>query len=647
MAAETLCKAAVAYENRVSQGLSTRPSSPVTTGISPTSAPLSGPAPKRGRGWLNFSNLKVEAALFLLIALTFAAVLGQSAVTTKEIVLTPHSGQYLTYSYTDSNTGGTSWVHTEPARALAWACGLKPVIKYPYCGYALKLDTANKGVGADFSKYRDIHIRLNYHGVGDHMRLVVKVRPPASLRDRVKDDTMPITAEFGVAQGLNDIHLTRDQLDPEQWWIAAHNLNPDDAHAILDNVISIEFVSGNLTPAGRFDAEVQSIGFKGAYLSTEQWYLIILGAWLVLTAGFLIYRFRGMRHAYEARRRRDAEEAEVLGRARAAAEAASAAKSQFLANMSHELRTPLNAILGYAQLLKTGNLDEGQRTAVTTIQSSGDHLLTMITDILDIAKVEAGKLELLPGAFDLRACVETVAAMVRLRAEEKGLTFHVAIAPDVPQSVTGDAKRLRQVLINLLGNAIKFTTSGTIRLDVACAARDDAHVHLCFAVHDSGVGIAPDQIGRIFRPFEQAGNAIDRSSGTGLGLAITHEIVRMMGGAITVDSQPGQGSCFTVNVPFTPVAEAAPALPAPELAAVTDTTELAENLAPDSETLARLLDLARAGNLRAIRKEIPAIRALGPQYHGFAERLDALAAAYQSPAVLRLIEQHAQERTAA
>jgi signal transduction histidine kinase/CheY-like chemotaxis protein len=491
--------------------------------------------------------------------------------------------------------------------------------------------------------------------------------------------------------------------------------------------------------------------------------------WLVLTGAFLVMRFLGLRRAYEERRIRQAEEARVLSAARAAAEDASAAKSQFLANMSHELRTPLNAILGYAQLLGGTALTPPQQSAVRTIHSSGEHLLTMITDILDIAKVEAGKLELLPEAFDVRACVHTVAQMIRLRAEEKGLEFTVAVDDAVPASVVADQKRVRQVLINLLGNAIKFTKEGSIRMTVSLAGTGDDAVRLRFDIADTGIGIAPEHIGRIFRPFEQSGNSIDRSGGTGLGLSITHKIVEMMGGDITVESEPGKGSRFRVEVvvPLAAADEAAPpsledcgryevlivddrdanvdllkaaletrgfrvrtatngqeavacfdtspsdvvltdlkmpvldgseairriraratrhvpviaitANPSPEaeaeaLAAGADRvlmkpvdldglyrimTGLLETSAaaqgpeampvvvPQGEVYDRLLALAREGNMRAIRKEILAVEALGPQFIPFAARLDALAAAYQSPAVLRLIERGAEEKTAA
>ncbi len=619
--------------------------------------PLSSPAAAsfihghtaRERRWLHFSNIKIEAAIFMLIALTFAAVLGQSAITNKSLILSSHIGQFEPYTYTDVWNGGTSTVNAQPKQPLTWSCTLKPTIQYPFCGYALKLADVNAGKAVDFSHYQDITLHLTYHGVGDHMRLILKNEIPAALRRRVKDDTMPLTTEFQIVNGDNEIHLKLDELATEQWWVGKNALTTDEARAKPDHIVSVELVSGSLTPAGHFDVAVQSLTFKGAYISSELWYLIILGVWLVLTGAFLVYRFLNLRRGYEARQRHLAEESQVLARARAAAEEASAAKSQFLANMSHELRTPLNAILGYAQFLRTDELSEQQRTAVRTIHQSGEHLLTMITDILDIAKVEAGRLDILPAPFDIRACVDSVAQMTRLRAEEKNLRFTVTIADDVPSGVIGDQKRVRQVLINLLGNAIKFTAAGEVRMDVTCVGTSEGETRLRFEVSDTGVGIAQDQLSRIFRPFEQAGNAIDRSGGTGLGLSITQQIVHMMQGEVGVSSVPGAGSRFQVELPFALSALAddddRPVQQLTDATATADST--AQMTAPHGDVLAQLLSLARAGNLRAIRKEIPRIHALGPQYQSFAERLDALAAAYQSPAVLRLIEQYAQQGDAA
>lgn len=614
-----------------------------------------GPPVRSDRGWLRLGNLKFEATLFLLIAVTFAAVLGQEAITSKQLLVDPHDSHYYQYSYSDHNDGGKSDITPDSANPLTWRCNLRPGAPSLYCGDGLSVGD-DKIKGLDLSKYSDIDIRLTYHGVGTHMKMILESAPPAALKARIgKGETMPMVTTFEVAQGENDIHLTASEFKTEHWWTAKHGFASDDATSKLDDVKAFAFGSGDSTPSGALAVKVQRITFKGVSISTDQWYLIILGVWLVATGGFLVSRFFGMRRTYEARQRQQAEEARVLAEAHAAAEGASAAKSQFLANMSHELRTPLNAILGYAQLLDSTTLDDIQQSAVKTIRSSGEHLLTVIADILDIAKVEAGKLELLPAAFDIRACVRSVEQMIRLRADEKGLGFTVSIADDIPQTVFADQKRVRQVLINLLGNAIKFTARGEVRLEVSLVPgpmEPAEAARLRFDVTDTGLGIEKDHLDRIFRPFEQSGNSVDRSCGTGLGLSITHKIVQMMDGDITVDSAPGMGSRFRVEVSFPLCGADADEDTTPAAAALPDPAKDAGGaasapiVAPSGELHDRLLLLAREGNLRGLRKELPAVLALGPQYKPFADRLDTLACAYQSPAVLRLIETSAQDTAA-
>jgi len=244
------------------------------------------------------------------------------------------------------------------------------------------------------------------------------------------------------------------------------------------------------------------------------------------------------------------------------AEVASQAKTTFLANMSHELRTPLNTILGYAQLLQmSGRLDERQRKGLDTIRSSGEHLLALITDILDLAKVEAGKVELASTQVALRGLLGGIADMMRARAEEKGLRFVVDVAADVPRTVLTDDKRLRQVLLNVLSNAVKFTDRGEVRLTVqrlpldapAAGVHAGEPVRLQFAVQDTGIGIAEPQLRSLFQPFEQVGAAAQRMGGTGLGLAISRQLVRLMGGDIHVESTPGAGSRFWFEVTLTAI----------------------------------------------------------------------------------------------
>jgi signal transduction histidine kinase/CheY-like chemotaxis protein len=242
---------------------------------------------------------------------------------------------------------------------------------------------------------------------------------------------------------------------------------------------------------------------------------------------------------------------EALLAARTAAEAANRAKDEFLASMSHELRTPLHAILGYADLLRGGPTAPAMRQdALDTIAGSGRHLLALINDLLDLSRMRAGHLELNPAPVRLRALLEEIVAMVRVDARNKGLEFFLDVDDGLPDVVLADDKRLRQILLNLLGNAIKFTDTGRVTLSVHAAPAADGQVELRFSVEDTGVGIAPEDRERIFAPFEQADQGHRRESGVGLGLAISQEFARLMGGVIEVDSRPGGGSRFHFTVAF-------------------------------------------------------------------------------------------------
>ena len=236
------------------------------------------------------------------------------------------------------------------------------------------------------------------------------------------------------------------------------------------------------------------------------------------------------------------------------AEVANHAKSEFLANMSHELRTPLNGILGYAQILKrTQTWEQKEQNAVHVIHQCGEHLLTLINDILDLAKIEACKLDLIPQALHLPSFLRGITEIIQVRAEQKGLVLVYEPEKSLPEAITVDEKRLRQVLINLLGNAVKFTQAGSITFKVISDWTPAVNtVHLCFHVLDTGVGISPEQIDKIFQPFEQISSHRYQSNGTGLGLAISQRIVKLMDSTIEVKSQPGIGSdfFFRIKVPI-------------------------------------------------------------------------------------------------
>ncbi len=250
-------------------------------------------------------------------------------------------------------------------------------------------------------------------------------------------------------------------------------------------------------------------------------------------------------------------QAEAEREARRVAEIANRAKSEFLANMSHELRTPLNGILGYAQILQRSKmLGERDIEGLNVIQQSGEHLLTLINDILDFAKIEAGKLELTSTDIALAKFIRIIAEIIEVKARQKGLAFICDIAPDLPPGIRADERRLRQVLLNLLANAVKFTDRGRVSLRV----RFSPPTRLRFEVQDTGIGISPDKLGSIFQAFEQVSDPQRRLGGAGLGLSISRQFVRLMGGDIHVTSEVGVGSTFwfELDVPVNETVVVAP-----------------------------------------------------------------------------------------
>ncbi|GAK60637.1 serine/threonine kinase with two-component sensor domain [Candidatus Vecturithrix granuli] len=343
------------------------------------------------------------------------------------------------------------------------------------------------------------------------------------------------------------------------------------------------------------------------------------------------------------------------------AEAANLAKSVFLSNMSHELRTPLNGILGYAQILqRRHDADAAIKDGLKIIAQSGNHLLTLINDILDLAKIEARKLELCPAPMLLKDFLVGVIGIMRMRAQEKNVRFVVERDPQLPAGIQADEKRLRQVLLNLLGNAIKFTDSGgvvtfVVRLVAERSAvmkeSEEQHSedsvphyeHVRFEVTDTGVGMTPEQLTKLFKPFEQVGDVSRHAEGAGLGLAISQQLVELMGGRIQVTSAPGQGSTFWFEAAFPDSAETTAAILTSQSEVVSCTDD--EIVPPPRADLEAVYKLAIVGRVFEIQEYAERLETQDARYRPFARKIWALAQVFEDTQIAALVQQYLEETT--
>ncbi len=285
--------------------------------------------------------------------------------------------------------------------------------------------------------------------------------------------------------------------------------------------------------------------------SFHLWAAAVVGALVLWSRRRLVWSLADETEEANAIRLLATEQAQTLARARDAALASAQAKGQFLANVSHEVRTPLNGILGLLQLIDPSELPEPQSEYLREVHNSGRSLLAIVNDLLDLSKIEAGEMRLESVPFDLRTMTQELATNYRSAAAAKGLRLVTDIDPDVPSEVCGDPLRLRQVLSNLLNNALKFTNEGEVKMGIRVLRRDDTHVELELRVSDTGVGVPEEQTESIFRPFSQADASTTREhGGTGLGLPICTQLVELMGGSLRLRSEVGRGSTFFFNARF-------------------------------------------------------------------------------------------------
>jgi signal transduction histidine kinase/AmiR/NasT family two-component response regulator len=337
-----------------------------------------------------------------------------------------------------------------------------------------------------------------------------------------------------------------------------------DGHSYLSAAAPIHDRAGRLVGMFGLDMVLDKLDGRIASIRKVLFMALAVVSLLSIGAGAVAHQMRRFAAAIVAKMRDARAEAE---RNAAEAEAANRAKASFLAMMSHEIRTPMNGVLGVADLLRGGITEPEQKKLLDILTGSGESLLRIINDILDFSKIEAEKLELHPHAFELAGLLAEIDALLSTQARAKQVRFVLDADPALPAAVTGDRQRLSQVLLNLGNNAVKFTDRGEVRLQVRRVEDAQGAQRLEFAMHDTGIGIGPDSLSRLFKPFAQVVGHHHRGGGTGLGLVISQKLVALMGGKIAVSSEPGLGSTFrfALDLPLAQVAASASSVSTPVL----------------------------------------------------------------------------------
>ena len=387
-----------------------------------------------------------------------------------------------------------------------------------------------------------------------------------------------------------------------------------------------------------------TISILPAFWMTWWFKSIIIICFIGCGIGTYYWRLRAIKFRNIKLERLIEERTKELQKAKKRAEASDKAKSRFIANMSHEFRTPLNIILGYTKFLIKDNLMKTEQVDdLNVIHKSGEHLLTLINDILDLAKIEADKLKIYPTQVSLSNFLDNIVLMIKLAAHQKKIEFIFEPSSNLPSVIKIDAKRLRQVLLNLLGNAVKFTKKGYIKFEVESKKGLNNKRIIEFKIHDTGIGIQADKLSTIFKPFEQVRHIEKYTEGTGLGLSISRQLVDLMGGSIQVKSEVGKGTSFIVHISVSEttqeVSDIQKELKTKMIHAKSKkNSESAEIIPPPLEELNKLYDLARFGNMELIQKQARYIEQLDKKYIPFATKIKHLATEYEDESIVSFVK---------